>query len=329
MRQFERHLEYEIFYKDLFTQLRKRIPQNPKLVARLVEILPLEKEAVYRRLRQEVPFAFEEIMTIAKAFNISLDNMMGTDVQPTFPFKVQSTKNENPIEINYSILEEYIQAIKDVASDPHGEISLVTNVIPQSLYTGFQCIYHFFYFKWRYYSIPTNQTKTYHEIKLSDRLLQIIEDIFVYSKKVKSSYFILDNQIFQKIVKDVTFFNSIRLLRNEDIDYIKDDLLQFISYMETIAVKGFVDNPSNEVFFYISDTSIDSSYSYIDSQSSIRFALFWSFIFNNILTFDEETLDMVKHHIRSKIRTSTPLSVTGERQRTQYFETQRKIVEQL
>ena len=322
-------MKYEVLYQDLLIQLRKRIRQNSQLVTKLVEILSLERMAVYRRLRQEVPFSFEEIIAITKEFNISLDSMLGVDARTTLPFKVQSFEDESPIEIDYSMLEEYLQAIKNVASDSAGEISSVTNLLPQLFYTGFKYIYHFYYFKWRYYTINSNQTKSYHEIILPDRLIQIVDDIFVNSKKVKTNYFILDNHVFSNFVNDVAYFNNIRLISDEDVIHIKKELFRFLDYMETIAINGFMDKPSNKVPIYISETSIDTSYSCIDSKSSFRFVLIWSFIFNSILSFEEETLQMMKNRIRSIIRTSTLLSVTGEKQRTQYFDAQRKIVDRL
>jgi len=322
-------MKYEILYRDLLNQLKNQIPQKSKLVAKLADTLPLGKMAVYRRLRQEVPFTFEEIVTVVKEFNISLDNMLGIEARPLFPFRFQSIRNENPIEINYLILEKYLQAIKNVASDSTGKISLVSNLLPQLFYAGFKFIYHFYYFKWQYYSIPGNQVKSYHEITLPERLIQIIEDIFVNYKRVKACYFILDNQIFQNFVNDVIYFNCIRLIRDDDILRIKNELFRFLDYMESIASRGFVDKPSNKVLIYISETNIDTSYACIDSQSSSRFALIWSFIFNSILTFDDETLKMIMLRIRPIIRTSTLLSVTGKKQRMMFFETQRKIVGQL
>ena len=322
-------MKYEILYQNLLIQLKNRIPQNPKLVAKLADVLSIERMAVYRRLRQEVPFTFEEIIAIAKEFNISLDNMLGIGAKTTLPFLVQPHKNENSIEVDYPKLEEYLQAIKDLASDSTGEISLVTNLLPQLFYFGFKNIYRFYYFKWRYYTIPSNQTKSYHEIVLSDRLIQIISDIFVQSREITTCYYILDRNVFHDFVSDVAYFNSIRLINDEDIIDIKADLFRFLDYMETIAINGYIDKPSNKVFIYISETSIGTSFSCVDSNASIRFALVCSYIFNSILSYDENTFTVMRNRIRSIIRTSTLLSVTGEIQRTQYFDAQRKIVEQL
>jgi len=322
-------MKYEILYQELLFRLRNRIAQNSKLVAKLVDILSLEKEAVYRRLRRDVPFSFEEIVIIAKEFNISLDRTFGIDVKTLLPFRSQVTQNEVLVEIDYSILDKYLQFIKDMEADASGKIWLVTNLFPQLFYTGFENICRFYYFKWLYYSIPDCQTKPYHEIVFPDRLVQIIKDIFVYSKRIKACYIVLGNQIFKDFVNDVAYFNSIRLVKDEDVLRIKDDLFCFLDYMEDVAIKGYFDDPKNEVFIYNSDISVNTSYFYFDSKISVPHAVVWSFIFNTIISFDSEILEMMKQRIRSIIRTSTLLSITDEKQRMEYFEEQRKIVEQL
>jgi len=320
-------IKYETLYQNLLFQLRNRISQNSKLVTRLVEILSLNREAVYRRLRQEVPFTLEEVVTIVKEFNISLDSLIRTDVK--IPSLLQSFESEDIAQIDYSVFEKYLQVIKDVAANSKGEISFVMNLLPVTLYNTANFIYRFYYFKWQYYSVQGNQSKLYHDITLPDRLIQIFEEIFLHLKNVKIGYYVLGDRIFQNFVNDVIYFNSIRLVGDEDIHQIKDELLHFINYLEAIATKGFVDNHLNEVSIYISDTNIETSYSYADMKSSLRFALICPFNFNSVLTFDDKILDIMKYQIRSRIRTSSLLSVTGEKLRTAYFESQRKVVEQL
>ena len=322
-------MKYDYLFRNLLRQLRNRVPQNSKLVTKLVDILGLERMAIYRRLRHEVQFSFEEIVVIAKEFNLSLDSLVGVDARTISPFRFQNQNNKDPVEIDYPKLEEYIMAIKDTASDPSGEISFASNLLPLPLYTGFKFIYYFYYFKWRYYSVPPNQTKSFHEITFPERLTQISEDIFVNSRKVKNNNYILDNRVFQDFVNDVIYFNSILLISDEDVLHIKDELFRFLDFMEAAAINGFLDDPANNVFIYISETRIDTSYACVCSHSSPRFGLIWSFIFNCILTFEEEALEMMRQRIRSIIRTSSLLSVAGEKQRTLYFETQRKIVEQM
>jgi len=322
-------MKYAHLYRDLLNQLKKRIPQNTELVKKIMNILPLEKDAVYRRLRQEVPFSFEEIAIIAKEFNISLDIMLGVITRTAFPFDYQSADNDHIVEMDYLPIDEYKQAIKEAASDSKGEISMVTNMIPFSFYKGFNFISKFYYFMWLYYTLPANHGLFYHEIRIPDRLIQICQELFTHSKNVNNSSIILNKSIFQDFINDVTYFNNIRLIRDEDIKNIKDELFQYLDFMEFVAVKGFVENPSNLVKIYISDTSIAASYSFIDLEFAARLVLFYSIFHNNMLSLNEKSLDRMRYQIRSKIRTSTLISITGEKQRTQYFEKQRKKIELL
>lgn len=71
-------MKKDLLYDNLLNAVREKIPQRTVLVNTLVDLLCIEKEAVYRRLRGEVAFTFAEIVTIANEFGISLDNLIGT-----------------------------------------------------------------------------------------------------------------------------------------------------------------------------------------------------------------------------------------------------------
>ncbi|GHT13923.1 hypothetical protein FACS189426_19530 [Bacteroidia bacterium] len=321
-------MNYENLYNDLIIEFRKKIPQNSKLAAKLSEILFLEKEAVYRRLRGEVPFKLQEIVAITNELGISLDNTIGIGWIKRPPCQLQSINYENPAEIDYMMLENYVEILKAMAFEPDGEMSMVTNLFPQSLYLKFKYINRFYFFRWHYHHLMLNQPKTYQEIVFPKRLEKHIEAVSIESKNIKTSHYILDGQVFQNFINNVRYFYSIRLLKTEDVSNIKKELFHFVDYMEDLAVSGYFEGTKNKVSLYISDISIDTNYSYMDSQN-IRFSLIWAFLLNGVSTYDEKTLEVIKTWIHSIIKTSTLISVTGEKPRTLYFERQREIIEEL
>ena len=75
-------------YESFLAELRKKIPQGAKLTNTLVDMLYIEREAVYRRLRGEVPFTFMEVVTIAKKLGISLDNLADSDALKSRPIEI-------------------------------------------------------------------------------------------------------------------------------------------------------------------------------------------------------------------------------------------------
>ena len=94
-------------YESFLAELRKKIPQGAKLTNTLVDMLYIEREAVYRRLRGEVPFTFMEVMTIAKELGISLDNLTETDTCKSRPFQLKLVEYANPLDADFRISSRY------------------------------------------------------------------------------------------------------------------------------------------------------------------------------------------------------------------------------
>ena len=74
--------------------IRMKIHKDDKLVEVLMDVLSLGKEAVYRRLRGEVPYTFDDIMKISVRYTISLDEIVGNKTTGTV------LGNTNIIDIN-------------------------------------------------------------------------------------------------------------------------------------------------------------------------------------------------------------------------------------
>ena len=127
-------MEKELLYDNLLNTIKEEFPQKTNLVSALVDLLCIEKEAVYRRLRGEVAFTFAEIVTIANAFGISLDNLVGTVTAKSRPFQLKLVDFVNPKEIDYDMLEQYVDVLGLSREDEKSELIDCTNILPQQLY---------------------------------------------------------------------------------------------------------------------------------------------------------------------------------------------------
>ena len=58
----------------LIESMKEKIPEGANLANLLMDILYIGKEAVYRRLRGEVPFTFTEAAVISQKLGVSLDH---------------------------------------------------------------------------------------------------------------------------------------------------------------------------------------------------------------------------------------------------------------
>jgi hypothetical protein len=311
----------------LLTEVRKKIPKNPQLVKMLADILFIEKEAIYRRLRGEVPFTFNEIVVIAKRLNISLDNIIGIDVKKSTPFQLRLPNFISPKEKDVYMLDSYIDFLQSVGEKKDSEIGLATNVLPQDIFSGYEYLTKFNVFNWQYHYKNDNML-CFKELTLSDVISQFFKRQYIESKTNKLTYYIFDNHIFSHFVNNVKYFHAIRLIEKEDVLKIKEELFQVLDYLEEMTIKGRFKETGNKVYLYISGIDIITNYSYIIADDIIR-SLIKTFILTSITSADEETFERMKNWIHSLIKVSTLITGTGEKERIMYFEKQREVVSYL
>jgi hypothetical protein len=314
-------------YDALLNEIRKKIPQNSKLVNKLVDILYIEKEAVYRRLRREVPFTFQEIITISKQLGISLDCIMEIDTHKKRSFQLKLIEYMNPHEIDYLMIQDYVNIIQNSKNKAATETGVISNILPQTLYSGFKLISKFYIFKWHYH-YDYNQIKPFHEMIVPERISNLFADNYIESKNILDTSYILDSQIIQNLINDIKYFSSIRLIKKDDIALIKEELIRFIDYLETIATDGYFKETKNKVQIYISNINIDTNYTYLDTPN-YKLSMIWTFILTSTISMDIKTFNIIKNWFWSIIRNSTLITITGEKERILFFETQRKIIEEL
>jgi hypothetical protein len=74
--------------------------------------------------------------------------------------------------------------------------------------------------------------------------------------------------------------------------------------------------------------NIETNYSYLLTQK-YNLSLIWTFILTSVASLDEEAFYKMKSWFQSLIRTSTLITITGEKQRIVFFEKQREIINEL
>ena len=315
-------------YESFLTELRKKIPQGAKLTNTLVDMLYIEREAVYRRLRGEVPFTFVEVMTVAKELGISLDNLTETDTCKSRPFQLKLVDFVNPMETDYDMLDQYIDILGLAREDDRSELIDCTNILPQQLYMKYKYISRFYLFKWLYQCGTPGKTKRFEEIEVTDRFLGIQLAGVEEARHIHHSYYILDPLIFHYLVNDINYFMSIHLIGKEDVKYLKNELMDLLDEMEKLATRGYFEETGNKVFIYISSVNFDTSYWCVQIKN-YHISLIKTFILSSVSSLDEGTYEKLRKWLRALIRSSIMISVSGERQRIAFFKAQRELIQNL
>ncbi|MDH6342660.1 hypothetical protein M2480_000688 [Parabacteroides sp. PFB2-12] len=315
-----------LIQENILQVIKEKVPNKTILVNILVELLNIEKEAVYRRIRGEVAFSFAEVALIVKKFDISLDGIISNTISSkSRPFQLKMINHFNPNEVDYAMMKQYNGILQDAVDDPTSELVDCTSVFPMQLLSGYQYLERLQLLKNIYESGQTNMVKTFEEVFFNERMRALVDECSRLTRKIKDAYYIFDPLIFQYWVNDIIYFRNIDLINEEEVRCLKKEMEQFLFNLEKSATLGIDKETGNNLHFYIASINFNVSMCSL-KLNDYRISLIKTFVFNNFTSLDIESYDLVKQRTNSMFRSSTLISVSGERQRKIYFDRQREII---
>ncbi|MDR2145713.1 MAG: hypothetical protein LBE91_04550 [Tannerella sp.] len=317
----------EFWYDNFMEILYKKYPKKKELTEALMDLLFMEREAVYRRLRNEVMFTAHEVVKIATAWNVSLDDLI-TPGREQIPFKLQLWNYLNPSDRELSTMQSVIQGLDAVKVFPDMEYMEICNKLPRMLTSGFPYLSRLYLLKWMYLYV-NEEASSYSKIFFHEKVTRLSQDLYKAAKNLPSVNFIFDNMLFYYTVSDVRYFHSIYLITDEEKALIKQNLYDLLDYMSEVASKGCWPETGNKVSVYISHINIDTSYIYYYFSGEVKLCCVQAFGKNEIYTEDSSIAQDFRGWMQSKKRSSIQISEADEKSRIEFFARQRLLVDEL
>lgn len=311
----------------LVTLMREKIPAGTNLAGTLSEILCMGKEAIYRRLRGEVPFTFDEMVTISQRLNISLDYIVGNVFTDEAILDFNMLHSPDPYENYTEIQAYYLKLFDSLAGDPTSRSSTATNFIPYTLYAKYEHLSKFRLIRWMYQNekiaIPTSLS----DLEIPEELVRIHSSLCERVREVNETTFIWDANLFRAFVEEIRYFAGIGLVSREDVELMKKDLLDLIDEIEDLCIRGSFAN-GNKLQIYLSNINIEAAYSVLEKEN-FEICLFRVYTVNSMDSLHPVICNIQKNWIKSLKRHSTLISQSSEMQRMMFLNEQRSIVETL
>ena len=317
---------YNVFMKMLY----KKYPKKNQLAEALMDLLCIEREAVYRRLRQDVPFPANELVKIASAWNISLDEITGI-MSSKVSFQMHLANYLTPSEEDMKFFRKRVRALERLKNESNSEYILVCNHLARSFSTGFTNLYRFYVFKWAYeYCNSCNEksSPTLADTVIPEKLLKEMNVYHKLMRYVTNTTYILDSMIFDSYIRDIQFFHSIFLITDEDKEILKKELYALLDYMLEIANNGCFPETKNKIHLYVSMLHINTNYSYFYNGKT-EIARIHAFNMYDNITYNPAMMEDFKIWLQKKKRTSILISEADERSRIKFFMEQRQLIDSL
>ena len=319
--------EKHSYYQGFINALQQKIPQKASLVNTIADLLAIDKDAVYRRLRGEVNFSFIEIASIAIKLGMSLDNIVGISTLEQKPMQITLAKHINPVDADYKMFGNFIYLLNYIKDNPDTLLLESGNILPLTIYYDYDYFTRLNMFCW-YLGNNDGTDLPFHQVTIPEPMREMQKQVSALTRQIKTARYVWDHMIFQRIVNNVKVFAQLRLIKEEDVLLIKNELLEIVDYIERLAITGRYEDTGNEVFIYISDILFETSYSTLKSQNTYL-SQFKTFLLNANSSLDEDVYHSVSNWILALQRKATLISVSGEKVRTAFFNTQREILNTL
>ena len=318
------------FNQKLIDMISTCIPAKSDQLEMLMTIIPLGREAAYRRLRGDVPFSFSEACIISRKLGKSLDCIADVTKCGGSIFHLKAAEAEFPDDYSFyytRLFEEHDGFFDMCTKNPTMKGTSAWNMVPHTKLLPFDYLAKFRAFQWKYQRKQGTKIGSLSDIELSSDLKKKIAKMLNKSQMVASTAFIFGHNTFGTLIRQVEYCRNLNLITNNEITILKEELIQLVNDMENLTMQG-KDGNGNKIWVYLSNVDFESNYVYVSGEN-FECAYLDVYQINSLASTDPVACKMHREWIDSLRKYSTLISASGEKERVAYFNRQRKYIADL
>lgn len=307
----------------LISKIDIYLPNNTKRIPFLMDLLNLSRESVYRRIRNEIPFTFEEITDISLKLGFSVDEVIGQNSKNRILFDTPISESSDPSAIYSSILDNSSDIYKRMQKDHKLHTIFTTNYLPLNFCIQFDELAKFHYYKWIHQTqdVPLNFYRS--EFIIPSQISTIHKQYRYAVSKVNSMIVILCPNTIITSIKEIIYFYKRRLITRDEFLLLQNDLNLLIENLEISTQKGINENGTKIRLFY-STLNITSNCTWFNNGNETGVQLWLGSepvnIYNRMISKKQQ------NWMESLLKYCTLISQSNEIQRSDFFNQQYEYI---
>ncbi|MCD7938400.1 MAG: hypothetical protein LUG98_16195 [Tannerellaceae bacterium] len=319
-------------YNTLLTNLRKilllRIQNETQIIDKLGTITGKDYKSVWRRLRGEYKFTFDEIFNICTELGISIESLGEKNPASIsslhvyrFPDPLSFNVNKTHINKMFSILETAIQS-------ENSSYTAICSRLPEVLYIRYNKLSQLLLMKLTYFTTPHLDKNFFQKVSESWGLF---EEPNTYNRQLMESFrnitVIWGPHIIKNTVKDIRFFLDVDMITRIDAEAIKEELIDMLRWIEEMC-----ENPADVTSwnFTFAVSPIDMNF-HSNTISSSKGSTVFYFLYHLSFAYTENEEDVKAQEviINNIKKGATILSGSNYRERRLFMKQQYEELEKI
>jgi hypothetical protein len=264
-------------YNDIIIEnIRKKLPENVRIADYLADVLIIGKEPAYRRIRNQVPFTFNEVVEIAKDLQLSVDNMIQqSDEGNIVQFKLDVSESDNLSELVIRGLERDIATIDRLLKAENIEVMLGLNRMMWK-FLPFPKMLWFEYCRQLYSSNQIPFDKRFSDVELPKEIEKLHRMLASFGQKLANITYIIDEQVIEKVILEIGYYARLNLISPDELLELQQELFGFLDYMMVQNIEGQTSHGASRTY-YLSRQSIDTNcvYCSYDGEEYVKLYIYF------------------------------------------------------
>jgi len=294
----------------LSIKILESIPENIKPIEFLTELLNIGKESAYRRMRSEIPFTFEEITKLALELDFSIDEIIGKNREERIFLDLQANSTATHEESFLSAIQEYYKFCELISNAQTKEVMVVLNRNSFAWIMGYDALFKLYYYNWMHQTYNISLNDPFSEVVIPPKVNAIRQQFKLIKPSLYNVHYIIDRDIFQNIVREVQYYYNRKLITNEEIAVLKEELYQVLKNIETVMQTGCNDCGCS-MNYYLSLLDIETNTNFATFDGNIA-SLYCMHPVNYICIVNQEICKMQKRWIEAIKKYSILVTLSNE-----------------
>jgi len=296
----------------IISEMKKQTPGKKNPVKYLTRMFSMSKETAYRRIRNQIPFSVEEVVVIAKYFNLSIDGLL--DLKPdenNLLLNSNFSVEQNPADIYSGLLVDDIKNIEKVLASTNAKITVAMNSIPfrflpyKSLFKLDYC--HYMYSVGKMSLVSAR----YSDVEIPPVVDELHEKSVECFSRLNHITCIIDSMLYSDIIKKIQYYHRLKFISTEDLHVLQAELLKLLEMYEDLLRTG-KSNAGCDYVFYYSLFNLESSIIFFEFDDNSLLQV-WVYPENPVVIKNNHQInDIQRRWIDSKIRNSILITKTTD-----------------
>ncbi|MCD8185032.1 MAG: hypothetical protein LUD68_00795 [Rikenellaceae bacterium] len=245
-------------YKTLLTNLKKilsmRIHQENEITERLASILNKDYKSIWRRLKGEYKFSFEEIFNICSELGISMESL--AEKNPASVSSLRVYQFPEPYSMSKNYISKLFSILENAAACENSSYTVICNRVPEALHIRYDKISQLLMLKLSYFTKESIDPDAFKVLvqewpafdELKKRYLDLI-DSFAHLTLLWGT------NIIENVVRDIRFFLHVDMITRQDAEQMKEELKDMIGYLNRLCA-----NPAPYEKFTFAVSPVDMNF---------------------------------------------------------------------